>query len=140
MRRYAKKLTPVFWVLALALVGVRTSGAHLHLCFDGQEPRSSLHVADSEPTCPGAAVSQVPHQDEDIDVGALAAVLAKKGAHADPVYPVSFAAVVFSLSPPPLGLADVLTAPSLAPKQPYLFLPLMRGPPVQTSQVLSIAV
>lgn len=130
MRRYARKLTPLLWVVALALVGVRTSGAHLHLCFDGQEPRSSLHVADSEATCHDRAVPKGPaHQDEDVDVDALGALVAKKGANVDPLCPIAVAVVVFSLSPPPVGVVDELTAPSLAPKQPYLFLPVLRGPP-----------
>ena len=130
MLRFAKRLTPLLWVVALALVGVRTSGAHLHLCFDGQEPHSSLHVADSEATCHDAGAPQSAHQDQDVDVDALGAVLAKKDVHTDSVYPVAFAAIVFSLSPLPVGVVDVLTAPSLAPKKPYLFLPPMRGPPV----------
>jgi hypothetical protein len=120
-------------VVALALVGVRTSGAHLHLCFDGQEPRSSLHLADSEATCHDRAVPQGSahqDQDEDVDVDALGAVVAKKDVNTDSVYPIAVAVVVFSLSPPPVGVVDELTAPSLAPKRPYLFLPLLRGPPV----------
>ena len=88
-------------------------------------------MADSEATCHDRAVPQgPPHQDEDVDVDALGAVVAKKGANTDPVYPIAVAAVVFSLSPPPVGVVDELTAPSLAPKRPYLFMPLLRGPPV----------
>lgn len=36
-----------YWVLALALFAVRSVDAHVHLCLDGQEQRTSLHVADA---------------------------------------------------------------------------------------------
>jgi hypothetical protein len=38
---------PLLLTLLVAALLVRFSGVHLHLCYDGQEPPASLHVADA---------------------------------------------------------------------------------------------
>lgn len=40
------KFAVLLWLLAIALLPVRSANAHLHLCFDGREQPVSLHVED----------------------------------------------------------------------------------------------
>lgn len=126
MRRYIQSMTPLLWVIAFALLMVRTADAHVHLCFDGQEPRSSFHVSDPEPVC---HKDDGTHQDRDVD--ALGAALVKKSAQADAVGPLPVIEVVLFLLPPQGGTdyEHELTTQNPAPKLPELFLPLLRGPP-----------
>lgn len=119
-------MTPLLWVIAFALLMVRTADAHVHQCFDGQEPRSSLHFADPAPFCHENDGS---HQDQDVD--AVGAMLAKKDAQADTVGPLPVIDAILLLLPPPQrGVDRDLSTQDPAPKLPELFLPLLRGPPV----------
>lgn len=126
MRCHLQSMTPLLWVIAFALLCVRTADAHVHLCFDGQEPRSSLHVADRAPVC---HKNDGTHLDQDID--ALGAVMAKKSADIDTLGPLPIAAVVlFLLALPQRDMDYDLTTQDPSPRLPELFLPLLRGPPV----------
>ena len=42
-------------------------GAHLHLCFDGQEPAASLHLIDDGMHHPGGGLDR-PHHDAEVNV------------------------------------------------------------------------
>lgn len=120
-------MTSLLWVIAFALLVVRTTDAHVHLCFDGQEPRSSFHVSDPAPLC---HKNDGTHQDKDID--ALGAALAKKSAGTDTLGPLPVVDAVLFLLPLQRGSTDhdlTLTAQNPSPKLPELFLPLLRGPP-----------
>lgn len=59
-------------VLAILVAGLL--GAHLHLCFDGREPPTTLHVLDSEHLEHHAALE---HEHRDLDVDPLGKPLAK---------------------------------------------------------------
>lgn len=127
MRRYFQRWSGLLWVALLALVMVRTADAHMHLCLEGEVQRSSVHIADTAGVC-DSDDAQTEHQDQDVDV--FGAVLAKKSADADVLdLPVAIH-IVLSLLPLERGVVahDVTDDP--APKLPYLFLPLLRGPPV----------
>lgn len=126
MRRYLSSMTPVLWVIAFALLMVRTTDAHVHLCFDGQESFSSFHVSDPESFC---HKDDSTHQDQDVD--AFGAALVKKSAQADAVGPLPVVDVVLFRLPPQRGTdyEHELTTQNPAPKLPELFLPLLRGPP-----------
>lgn len=128
MRRYFQSMSGLLWVAVFALLLVQTADAHVHLCFDGQGQRSSLHVADAEVACHQGSDSSGTHQDQDID--ALGAVVAKKSAQADTLdLPPILGLVLFVLSPQ--GGNDYETViQNPPPKLPELFLPLQRGPPV----------
>jgi hypothetical protein len=127
MHRRLKSLSPMLWVVALALLVVQTSDAHVHLCFDGQEPRSSLHVSDRATLChEGDDYADGTHQDQDVDVGGAA--LVKKEVPVDVPAPV-LANLVPLLLPPQCGVAQQVIEQNPSPKLPYLFLPLLRGPP-----------
>jgi hypothetical protein len=118
-------------LLALTVLFARMGNAHLHLCFDGAEPSSSVHILDfdfHDENMASVASKSAPHQDLNIslvtnelsktnklnadDIALLAAVLAL------------FGLLIFSKSAAPIGYTrHYVTAPQ------YLRPPL-RGPPV----------
>lgn len=53
--------------LCIALLAVRVGGAHLHLCLDGQEPASAVHVG-GDSLAHDQAESGPAHQDYDVDL------------------------------------------------------------------------
>jgi hypothetical protein len=120
-----QSIAPILWVVACALLAVRASDAHLHLCFDGQEPRSSLHVS-------GHAVHHAPeHSDEHVDADiSLTATMAAKVAKIDsddvgapPAYVPTPLLVSFQAAALPIyrsGITPTLRA---------FLRPPLRGPP-----------
>ena len=68
----------------------RVSGTHLHLCFDGHEPRSSLHLVDDGEADLHFGASS-PH--EDLDVSLVGNVLVKQDTVGVDQLPVLVAAV-----------------------------------------------
>jgi len=54
-------------LLCLMLLASRVGGAHLHLCFDGLEPRTTIHMMDNG-LHQGAPGRDAEHQDVDIAV------------------------------------------------------------------------
>lgn len=71
---------PWFLILIFAVLMTRLSGIHLHLCFDGQEPPASIHVAD-DPAHNDAHHLEEHHTDKDVEV--FDAVLTKSKGLAD---------------------------------------------------------
>jgi hypothetical protein len=109
------------------LILARVSGTHLHLCFDGHEPRSSLHwVEDGEADLHFGANS--PH--EDLDVSLVGNVLVKQDTAGLDLLPILFAAAIV------LGLVRLagrrVSYPRLPVPVPTLLFDLRpppRGPP-----------
>ena len=131
MRRYFKSLKPILWVVALGFVVARIADAHVHLCFDGQEPRSSLHVSDLGVVCHTAQEPSSPHEDDDVDISVFGALLAKKDAQDQSVEPTVFADVVLALVAPPANSLAPFSGPDLpAYSRPHLDQPRLRGPPL----------
>ena len=64
----------VVWVCALAFLIAGLLGAHLHLCFDGQEPATALHVLDGDHL---DHHTDVEREHRDIDVDPLGKPLSK---------------------------------------------------------------
>ena len=116
-------------LLCSLLLLLQVGGAHLHLCFDGQEPPATLHLVDSGlEHSPGLASLQ--HQDEEVDIG-LASLL-KKSLSALDIPPVAYAAFVR-----PLESRSQLVLRSGHGRGPSFIdvtrlLPPLRGPPPQT--------
>ena len=103
----------------------------MHLCFDGQEPPSSLHIFDGMAACHASGGSDRSHEDLDVDVDVLGAALTKKDASDQNVEPAPIADVVLLLLPPPRGdVIHDITAYVPKVNRPYLHLPPLRGPPV----------
>ena len=60
----------------MAFLSMRMADAHLHMCFDGQEPASSWHVGESEPHHESSG--EAGHVDADVAVGVLLLLKAGK--------------------------------------------------------------
>ncbi|HET8697936.1 MAG TPA: hypothetical protein VFO94_10645 [Gammaproteobacteria bacterium] len=117
----------MLWIVALAVVGVRLTGAHLHLCLDGSEPFASVRITDEQPAA-GGGIDHATHDDRDLDVIG-AATLAKKdvGDNSADVPVVDLPVV--ALLPPPQRIRGEVEPQSPVPRLPPLFHPLLRGPP-----------
>jgi hypothetical protein len=63
-------------LLCVALVAVRATGMHLHLCFDGAEPAASLHLTDDGTAGATHLVGTGPAHD-DLDLSLIDEVLGK---------------------------------------------------------------
>lgn len=124
MTRDLQSMTPLLWVILFAFVLMRTADAHLHLCFDGQESRSSVRVFDHAPV---SDTNDRSRRDQDLD--ALGAVAVKKIAQAELLGPPRASKVVLFLMPPQHSTESEGSVQNPAPKLADLFLPLLRGPP-----------
>src|SRR3546814_15570686 len=60
--------TTLFRSLCVSVLVARVSGAHMHFCLDGSEPRASLHVMDGFDMRHDAGMD-APHHDVDILLG-----------------------------------------------------------------------
>jgi hypothetical protein len=114
----------LLWTLVLAVLTVKASGAHVHLCMDGQEPPASVHFADG--------LDDEHHQEgdqADKDVNPLFGALAKKGG---PDFDLSLAVTVAVLS---WDLSVVPEGPfppelqSIPRDHSFYWRPPLRGPP-----------
>ena len=112
-------------LLALVLLNTSAFGAHLHLCFDGQEPRSSLHVGEGQQ---GLHLADSRQKHNDVDVQLTEQALAK----------VFKFEVWWGVQPPSWTIPTVsrvasLTGPALIDSvwssAPPSLLPPFRGPP-----------
>ena len=114
-----------YWAFALLLFAVRSADAHVHMCLDGQEPRTSLHVADGGIHHGGAGASQE-HNDKDVKYAGDGVF--KKGESADLLLLATIWSLVDFLSPYTAELpqhpAAILALPVLSHLRPPL-----RGPP-----------
>lgn len=121
-------MSRVLLFLACAcLILARVNGTHLHLCFDGSEPRSSIHLAsDAEADLHLGAHS--PH--EDLDVSVVGNVLVKQDAAGIDLLPVLVAALVLLLLIQTTAVRVPLAryAPR-APTSLFELRPPSRGPP-----------
>ena len=128
MSTFSTRRKCVALLLSGVLLLLQVSGAHLHLCFDGQEPPVSLHVLDSGPEhFPGAAYSQ--HQDEELESG-LASLVKKSLSDIDSP-PLTSASVVLN-GTSSKSLLEVWWDDSPVPNSITRLLPPLRGPPATT--------
>jgi len=115
-------------LMCVLAVGLRVSGAHVHLCLDGGEPPSALHLQ------PEGDLHHAEGAHNDVDVSLAGQPLFKDGgASLDPLFVIAF---VHGLVALPLERITPswlhLNAPVVLPS-PFLRPPL-RGPPL-VSQV-----
>jgi hypothetical protein len=121
----------LIWALVLAVLTVRASDTHLHLCFDGQEPPTTVHFAD-------ASIHHDNHHDDhhdgeethaDKDLDPFFGVLAKSGdSDLEVALPVSFV-VAFLLPVESQTLPVAAETIPLAASPPFYLRPPLRGPP-----------
>lgn len=132
MHRYSRSVW--IWSFILALITMQLGDAHMHLCFDGQEPPASLHVYDTSRHHPPLGMDET-HTDKDVNVDVASAVLAKKaGTSGDMPGPIRTDAP--SLLLPVYRAAHSFAALPLLPASlRWYFQPPQRGPPLQSSFV-----
>jgi hypothetical protein len=118
-------MTSLVWLVALAVLAVRTSDAHMHLCLGPQDERSSLHVADVGPGCDIGSSATHP----DRDVKAVDTALAKKNADQDDEPTLLLAAVSWRLPALQQITLPLLAAQEVLAPQPLHLFPPLRGPP-----------
>lgn len=110
-------------LLCLAVVASPV-GAHLHLCFDGQEPAASLHLIDDGMHHSGGL--DKPHHDAEVDVDTQGLPKLAKSA----IFSAAFLVAWLFVSPAPLVHVQRARARRTPRHRPRLFLrPLTRGPP-----------
>lgn len=125
------KLALGLWILAIALVAVRISGVHLHLCSDGQEAPVSVHILDA-PGHHGDAVQHGidDHEDRDIDVSLSGAALFKKSDVGADLVPLIAFFILLVLLPRVATFLPRSSAPALPFGHSAYFRPPLRGPPL----------
>ena len=116
------------WLLALlcaAMLAARAGGAHLHLCLDGSEPPSGLHLFDlgQHHDDPGADRA---HSDVEVD---FAGELIAKGKVQWQLPLALLAAVVLLGLLSPSRLAVLWISRSFLPPHPLFLRPPQCGPP-----------
>lgn len=115
------------WLLTLlcvTLLAGRVDGAHLHLCFDGQERSSSVRMG---PDTPSRAGTQAPHNDRDL---ALAADLLAKPGKSDLKQPLALPTAEMALVVAEIRFDSVTVSVAATPAASSVRLPPLRGPPV----------
>ena len=118
------------WLLTLlcvALLLARVGGAHVHLCYDGNEPAASFHLLDDANTPHHDNLSMV-STERDVNVG-IGSELSPKTAF-DSAFLFAFVAISFML----LDLKRQRFKPAfdlrVAGSTPDSLRPPMRGPPL----------
>jgi len=110
------------------LILARTSGAHLHLCFDGAEQPASVHLSEDGDTDfhPGANGTH-----SDIDVSLIGEALLKKSTGGIDLLPMLVASFIL-LGTLLLGARNLPPRPRSTvrvPIPPFKLRPPLRGPP-----------
>ena len=114
-------------IICIAVLAVPVN-AHLHLCFDGAEAPSSLHLADDGIHHADDAAGPVHH---DVDISLDDNVLAKKLDGPAKLPMVAAFAWVLTLVPPRVaGTVPYERVSRVIPDPDYRSLPPLRGPPV----------
>ena len=127
MQRTHLSARVLLWTVVLAVLAVRVSDIHLHLCFDGYEPHASVHIADA------SVHHDEHHQSEgraDTDVNPLAGAFVKK-ADFDTDLPLLAVVAVLILLKPAVREIPAIRSPQVhAVRSPFRLRPPLRGPPL----------
>lgn len=122
------KLAMGLWILAIALVAMRMSGIHVHLCSDGQEAPVAVHLLDGS-LHHGNESSEGAEEHEDQDVNIFGAAHFKKNDVGGDLLPLAFFFVLLLLFPYARSLVPSITASALPTGPIAYFIPPLRGPP-----------
>jgi len=114
--------------LCMALLVLRVSGLHLHLCFDGSEPPLSYHLADSGIHHQDEHAAEEPHTDR--DVGVADDVLVKKPAYSGDIpFLVFVLTLLLFMIAARRGPGRPNESPARPPRPHPWLRPPLRGPP-----------
>ncbi|WP_428310016.1 hypothetical protein [Hydrocarboniphaga sp.] len=117
-------------LMCLALVIARVSGAHLHMCFDGNEPPVTFHLTDQGPHHDGAD-AKAHHQDAEASATGEAVAKSGKSFFKLPLFLLA-ALLLWAALPLVRRFGFALSASARPIALPYLRPPL-RGPPLLAS-------
>lgn len=122
------------WLLTLlcVLLLLRVEGAHLHLCFDGNEPPASIHLLDLGIHHGNEPGLSAPLQDRDVSLSEEALFKADPSGFDFP--PVLLAALLLWALLQTLIHFIPRSSTSAAPVASRVLLPPLRGPPPLTSR------
>lgn len=115
------------WMLAIALVAMRMSGIHLHLCTDGQEAAASVHLLDGSIHHAGDDADEG-HQDRDLSI--FGAAIFKKYDAAGDVIPLLGVLFLLFVLPRVRSSISFARITELPPGPRLYFTPPLRGPPL----------
>lgn len=118
------------FVLCIIMLVVRSSDAHVHLCFDGQAPPVTVHFENDAEPVGQFLEAKLQHHDLDIDVGAdLVSKLPKLDLPFLALLFTSFLVVAALLGKPPLAISR---SARFQLKPPSYLRPPLRGPPIHS--------
>ena len=123
------RFNPVLlWTVVLAVLAVRLADTHLHLCFDGQESPTSVHLADASVHHDEDHHDGASHADKDIDP--FVGTLVKSDDDAQPVFAVLVSSLLtIALLPPDRATLPLQFETPLPAHPPFYLRPPLRGPP-----------
>jgi hypothetical protein len=116
----------VLGALAVLFAGLTNAHAHVHLCFDGQEPPASVHTHGTHGERTHHAFDETDgHDDRDVDLESQALAKSLK-----PDLPLALLAIVALLPPTADGTAMAIAAAGeIAGADPPFLRPPLRAPP-----------
>lgn len=121
-------MTRLLWVVVIAMLAARMTGAHVHVCVDGQEPPVTLHVEDLAGQH-SAQHSGQPHNDIDVSVVTEASLKKADDAGGPDVLPLVAAVVLLLIAPPFTRTFLPKERRVRLPPFPAFFLPPAHAPP-----------
>jgi hypothetical protein len=118
----------LLWTVVFAVLAVRLADTHLHLCFDGQEAPTSVHLADASVHHDLEHEEGPAHADQDIDP--FIGTIVKSDDDAQPLFALIVGTLLtIELLPPDQAVPALDRETPLATDPPFYLRPPLRGPP-----------
>lgn len=126
MSKFAHMPSWLVWTLCIAVLAIRVSGVHLHLCYDGQQPQVSVQSGHAGSDEAGDA-----HTENDKDVSLVGDVLVKNMSGNGILPSLLVAAVLLFIlgSLRQVGFPGCFSRPAIANAPGFHLRPPLRGPP-----------
>lgn len=121
------KLALCLWILAIALTAMRMSGAHLHLCSDGQEAAAAVHLVDASPH---HAEDEAAGEHDDRDLSISSAAIFKKSDTGADLVALAFTLILLLIFPRPRAFVPAARVAEPPHRLVPYFTPPLRGPPL----------
>jgi hypothetical protein len=119
----------LLWTVILAVLTVRLADTHLHLCFDGQEAATSVHLADASVHHDDEHEHGTEHADKDINPF-VGTIVKSSDDDAKPLFALIIGTLLtIDLLPPDQSVPPLDREAPLATSPPFYLRPPLRGPP-----------